>query len=1007
MTRLLLVCLMLFACLPACADYLVFTDNFDDGNWTVSPRWEEYPAGSVTVSSEQSTSGQYSLKVASNNERGAIRATSGLGSTSQEYSCTFNLYVQSLGDEAIPWCLQSPSGGIAAIIFILPGGTVQLFVVDSTTTFHGKTSNVPYPLTYGQWHSFRLTYDGSTTNLYLDGHQTPDASVTQTYLYMPSQICVGHFSMAHTSTFYVDDLSIFADISPAKVYVQMCSDTSVTGLNTGSHYNAFPPADPTYVSPTAQAAQVMAESYRDALRDSMGNTIKFTWYMLCGSMYSYGTTTGPLLSFELMQDYHGSEVVRWGDEMAYHYHTWLWYDMDGDGLDAWDPAPDFSYCVDDYEFTVAHLVLDRGFYPSSFRSGWHYMDNIFQNYLDDWIPYRFENACGQVEWNRSPTEWVPYHPDPDDYQVPGNMRGWESRCMYMKSITSSVVGGLFASAQAGTPQLLTAWSHLQETDFPTQAQDVHALLTAAHETFPLVEFEYLTGRSSMLKWRGGTDVTPPVVSYSTSDNNGIRTADFSTDEAIYQVQPFAARKSADGTYSRMDCTQLGPNQWSVQYDINDTVSMAVAVTDWFGNATVRFLPVQFIISDVDTTVGSDSLEIRWNTNNPADTSIEYGLAYSGGTMSVHQTQRVLAHHVTLDGLIPGRVYKLKIRAENEAGQHAESPNIYVLTKLSDEIIVDNADPGFSIFGSWNTGTSSGDRYGVDYRWTSASLTGTSHADWTAQVQKTDLYGVYAWWPQGGNRSNQARYSVLHDGNEYPVVVNQQANGGQWNLLGTYDFDAGDTISVRLSNNAPSGYVVIADAIKIEPAYIPVSSAGMARLVPDGSRIKIPNTAVTAVFGSEFYIEATDRSAGLKVAGTGVSPGELVEVSGEVSTSSGERLMINPSVRKLPGVNYLDPLRMATRDISLSGDSRFVTAGLLMTVTGNVRSTGTGYFYVDDGSLTEDGTGHIGLRVDASCLSSLPDTTDHAVLTGVLGAITQDGKTIPVLRPRDADDVLLY
>jgi len=1000
--RLVIAAVLLFlTCPTACADYLAFSDNFDDGNWTTSPTWEEYPAGSVTVSSEQSTSGTYSLKVSSVNEMGAIRALSGLGSVSQCYSCTFNLYVESMGDEAIPWCLQSSSGSLALILFVLPGGTVQL------SDLRGKTSNVPYPLTYGQWHGFRLTYDGSTTNLYLDGHQTPDASIAETYLAVPTRIVVGNFVLPHTSTYYIDDLTILSDISPAKVYVQMCSDTSTGGLNTSSHYNAFPPADAAYASPTGQAAQVMAESYRDAIRDSLGNSVKFTWYMLCGSMYACGTTTGPLLPYELMMDYHGDEVTRWGDEMAYHYHTWLWYDMDGDGVYAWDAAPDFSYCIEDFDSTVAHFVLDRGFFPSSFRSGWHYMDNIFQRYLDDWFPYRFENSHGATWWTYSPAEWAPYHPDPDDYQVPGNMRGWESRCIYMKSITSDVVEDMFLAAMAGTPQLLTAWSHLQETDFPTQVSDVHALLTAEHEVFPLVEFEYLTGRECMLKWRNGTDVTPPEIQFSTSDSGGVRTAVFSTDEAIYQKQPFVARRSVDGTYSRIDCTPVGPNQWSVQYDLSDTVAIAVTVSDWFSNPRVQFLPVQFTISNISTSVLSDSAEIRWETNVPADTTVEYGLAFASEITSIHETDRVLVHRVTLQDLIPGRVYKIRVEADNDLGQHAESADFYILTRLSDEIIIDNTDPGFSVVGSWNTGTSSGDRYDVDYRWASTSATGTYHADWLTQVQRTDLYRMYAWWPQGSNRSIQACYSVFVQGAEYPVIVNQQTDGGQWNLLGTYEVNSGDTVSVRLSNNAPSGYVVIADAVKIEPAYIPVSSVGLARLAPDGSCIKISNVAVTAVFGSEYYVEATDRSAGLKVSGSGVSPGELLEVSGDLSTYSGERLIVNPVVWKLTGTLNLDPLAMTNRAVSMDGDPGLISAGLLITVTGRVRSSGTDYFHIDDGSGLQYGAGDTGLRVDASLLPSPPDDNDYTVITGVLGTTTVNGKAVPFLRPRDYGDTVIY
>ena len=994
------VVIFLVMCLPVLADYPVFTDNFDDGDWTNSPKWEANPEGPVTVSSERSTSGQYSLKVASDNELGAIRASSGLGLASQSYSSTFNLYVQSMGDEAIPWCLQNSSGGVVIIVFILPGGTVQL------SDLHGEYSNVPTPLTYGQWHSFRLTYDGLTTNLYLDGHQTPDASIAQTYVSNPVKICVGNFVLPHTSTFYVDDLTIRADIQPAKVYVQMCSDTSVSGLNTNEHYNAFSTQDQTYVSPTGNAAQVMAESYRNVNLDSLGNKIKFTWYMLGGSMYSCGVNTGPLLPYELMVDNHADEIARWGDEMAFHYHTWLWYDMDGDGVDAWDAAPDFSYCIEDFDQTVAHFVLDRGFYPCSFRSGWHYMDNIFQRYLDDWYPYRFENSYGGSWWTRSPAEWVPYHPDPDDYQSFGSLRGWESRCLYMKSFTSSVVEEIFASAQAGTPQLVTAWSHLQETDFPAQASDVGALLSEAHDNFPLVDFEYFTGRECMLKWRNGTDVTPPIIELSTSDDDGIRTAVFSTHEAIYQIQPFVARKSIDGTYSRMDCTQVGPNQWSVEYDVEDTALMAVAATDWFGNAGVRFMPVQFVISDISTSVASDSALIRWKTNTPADTTIEYGLAFSGITTTLYDAGCVLVHQTTLTDLLPGRVYRIKIRGDDQFGQHAESADVYILTRLGDEIVIDNVDAEFSVYGSWNTGNSATGRYGDDYRWAATSPSGTLHADWAGQVTEAGLYRVYAWWSQGSNRSTQARYSVWHDGNEYPTVVNQQINGGQWNVLGTYDLNAGDAISVQLSNNAPSGYVVIADAVRIERAYIPASSIGLARLVADGNRVELSNVAVTAVFGSEFYVEEIGRSAGLRVSGTGDSRGDLVTVSGEMSTSAGERVILNPIVEKLPGAMDLDPLMMTHRRLDPTGKS-ITASGLLISVTGGVTFLDVGHFYLDDGSGIADGTGQIGLRVDDSCLSSLPDVNDHIVVTGILSAAVSDGKALALLRPRDSGDIIIY
>ena len=36
-----------------------------------------------------------------------------------------------------------------------------------------------------------------------------------------------------------------------------------------------------------------------------------------------------------------------------------------------------------------------------------------------------------------------------------------------------------------------------------------------------------------------------------------------------------------------------------------------------------------------------------------------------------------------------------------------------------------------------------------------------------------------------NRATNAKYLINHDGGQAEVIVNQEQNGGRWNLLGTY------------------------------------------------------------------------------------------------------------------------------------------------------------------------------------------------------------------------------
>ena len=70
----------------------------------------------------------------------------------------------------------------------------------------------------------------------------------------------------------------------------------------------------------------------------------------------------------------------------------------------------------------------------------------------------------------------------------------------------------------------------------------------------------------------------------------------------------------------------------------------------------------------------------------------------------------------------------------------------------------------------------------------ATLTPGSTFTFPATLTPGTTYQVYAWWTQAANRYTSAQYQIRNGATLLgTAVVNQTANGGQWNLLGTYTF----------------------------------------------------------------------------------------------------------------------------------------------------------------------------------------------------------------------------
>lgn len=360
-----------------------------------------------------------------------------------------------------------------------------------------------------------------------------------------------------------------------EVFVILASDTSVWNSIQGEDFKYATEFDYSiFTNPEGVYKKVFEKEFRNSHTDSDGKPFKITWYMHCGGWFTPGINSNSISTVFKIRKYWQRELDKWGDELGLHFHHLEWNGSE------WVMADTFGETIWDYEYSVSQLVIDESIYPVSFRSGWNYMDNEYQNYLDKWIPFRMEEGGWMPQC-------IPYHPSVTNYRTIGTMKGWEARHVYMKSFTETYATNVFNNANKGLAQVVCVWSHQNESDYIEQIDFVNTSLHLASAKFPDVKFYYCTGKEAMNRWLESTDNTPPNINLNTVSNKNLINVTIDADSEIYQLQPWVAARDYNDNYIRIDTTQTSVTQWKFSYDKNIYDNISVVACDLYGNTTIK------------------------------------------------------------------------------------------------------------------------------------------------------------------------------------------------------------------------------------------------------------------------------------------------------------------------------------------------------------------------------------------------------------------------------------
>jgi len=110
---------------------------------------------------------------------------------------------------------------------------------------------------------------------------------------------------------------------------------------------------------------------------------------------------------------------------------------------------------------------------------------------------------------------------------------------------------------------------------------------------------------------------------------------------------------------------------------------------------------------------SSGAQIAWQTNEAADSQVEYGLTTSYGTLSSLAPALVAAHAITLSGLQANTTYHYRVRSKDAAGNLAVSGDFTFTTPApATAIFADDFNSGSLDANKWQKGTNAGNQSAV-------------------------------------------------------------------------------------------------------------------------------------------------------------------------------------------------------------------------------------------------------------------------------------------------------
>ena len=327
-------------------------------------------------------------------------------------------------------------------------------------------------------------------------------------------------------------------------------------------------------------AKIFKSSFRMQVPDSLGNGWCYSWFCVDHVGYHGKNPRNRDINHNAVFDFYKDKIKteeKYNDCVQWHYHP---LPINGNVN-----ASGSTYLNSSNIWEIlARKIIDRSWFPTAFRPGFHTERPDSNWFLEQWIPFDYANqsmenlSCDQPDlsngrwgnWNKATTEWRPYHPSHDDYQLEGASRRWIARCLNMEArlreINQEDVNSAFKRAADGLPALLSFSNH----DFRNMKPEIIKIqnyIRNAAEKFQNVTFTYENALSAFHKYLKVNPKKPGLTyKFSKLKGTGALTLNVLSKRNIFGPQPFLALKTKSGEYFWQNFDFRDDKYWSFCFD---------------------------------------------------------------------------------------------------------------------------------------------------------------------------------------------------------------------------------------------------------------------------------------------------------------------------------------------------------------------------------------------------------------------------------------------------------